>query len=126
MDRQPKDCSWLIRNWNELKILAGRGAAVFESLLATGEAEGYKYTATTIRFSRKYSTGLGFSKVKEMSRPSLIKRLQIGEFIGLAKVLHGSKGKVDAIAIRQSEQQLGLQGAFDMQVQFRLGNLLDE
>ncbi|MNS31302.1 hypothetical protein D3C72_633540 [compost metagenome] len=47
--------------------------------------------------------------------------LQVVEGIGTAQGLHIGPGQGDLVALGQGEQQLGLQRAFQVQVQFGLG-----
>src|SRR5438128_3799084 len=48
-------------------------------------------------------------------------RLEIAEDVGAADLLDGGIGQLDTVAPRQLEHQLGLECAFDVQVQFGLG-----
>jgi hypothetical protein len=50
------------------------------------------------------------------------KALQIAEGVGLAQGLHARVGQRHAVALRQREDQLRLQRAFDVDVQLGLGH----
>ena len=50
------------------------------------------------------------------------KALQVSEGIGAAQVVHAGIGQREAIALRHLEDQLGLERAFDVDMQFGLGH----
>ena len=54
------------------------------------------------------------------------KILQVRERVGRSHLLHGSERDIDLVLPAEREHQLGLQRAFDMQMQLRLGNAANE
>ena len=48
--------------------------------------------------------------------------LQVGEGVGAAQLFHARVGNGDAVALRQREDQLGLERALDVDVQLGLGH----
>ncbi len=68
--------------------------------------------------------------LRDQHRHALIveveKILQVAEPVGLAQRLDRRIGQADAVAARQREHELRLQAAFDVNVQFALGQSFDE
>ena len=67
--------------------------------------------------------------LQQHRRPGVVEvqeALQVGEGVGLTKRLHAGVRQVHAVASCQRKDQLGLERALDMDVQFGLGHALQQ